>query len=323
MASYNDDLESQRPQPPPPAYSECVGGEPQTPIDLPPEKEKLAEDVLEDEHDDPGTDSHAPPPFSVTPGTLVIAPQSVLILPSVSGARPLYQMLKPLNGHAMSNCLLNVPPTRRLREDGALKTVRQRDELYKMYQPRSSVKEHTRELVVSGQHSDQFKGVWLRKGLLGVGITGMKTGFEATSRDEEGHVRPLYVARPKKGILEWHDGGGTLVAIDTPATDRNMEEERLEIMITLDKRHLDLIVALWMARIYQDTQEEGAKEDKADAKQRKVDQKELDKQEGRPYGFLHDVKESLGIGYGVKPAWTGREFSGVKDNGRINWGYIP
>lgn len=317
--SLSSDWQSQAP---PPAYSDCVG-EPETPVDLPPEKQRRAEDVLEDEHDISTGSQAAPPPFSVTPGTLVIAPQSVLIHTPVSGARPLYQMLKPLNGHEMSNCLLDVARNRRLREDGALKTVRPRDELYRMYRPRSSIVEQTRELVVSGQHSDQFSGVWLRKGILGVGITGVKTGFEASSRDEEGHVRGLYIARPSKGVLEWHDGGGTLVAVDTPATNRTMEEERLEIIIHLDKRHLDLIVALWVARIYQDTQEEGAKEDKEDAKHRKAEQKELDKQEGKSHGLLHDVKEALGIGYGVKPAWTGRSFAGVKDNGRINWGYIP
>lgn len=308
-------------QQPPPAYSDCVE-EPETPVDLPPEKQQIAEDVLEDEHD-VSSGSTAPPPFSVTPGTLVIAPQSVLIHTPVQGARPLYQILKPLNGHEMSNCLLDVPPNRRLREDGALKTVRPRDELYHMYRPRSSIVQQTRELVVSGQHSDQFSGIWLRKGILKVGITGVKIGFEASSRDEEGHVRGLYIARPNKGVFEWHDGGGTLVAVDTPATDRIMEEERLEIMVHLDKRHLDLIVALWVARVYQDTQEEGAKEDSKDAKQRRAEQKELDKQEGRPHGLLHDVKEALGIGYGVKPPLTPRSFAGVRENGRINWGGTP
>lgn len=306
------------PEQPPPAYSDCVG-EPETPIDLPPEKQQVAEDILEDEHDI-STSSTAPPPFSVTPGTLVIAPQSTLIQPPIQGARPLYQILKPLNGHAMSNCLLDVPQNRRLREDGAPKMVRPRDDLYRMYRPRSSVVQHTRELVVSGQHSGQFSGVWLRKGILKVGITGVKIGFEASSRDEEGHVRELYIARPNKGVFEWHDGGGTLVAVDTPATDRTMEEERLEIMVQLDKRHLDLIVALWVARIYQDTQEEGAKEDKQDAKQRRAEQKELDKQEGRPHGLLHDVKEALGIGYGVKPPLTRESWPKVNDNGRIIWG---
>lgn len=315
MSSYDDSSAQQ----PPPAYSECVG-EPETPIDLPPEKQQLAEDLFEDEHDI-ATASQAPPPFSVTPGTLVIAPQSVLIHTPVSGARALYQILNPLNGHASSNCLLDVPPNRHLREDGALKTVRQRDELYRIYRPRASVKEHTRELVVGGQHSDQFSGMWLRKGVL-VGITGAKTCFEASTRDEKGHVKTIYLARPNKGVLEWRDGGGTLVAVDTPAVDRKMESESLEIMNHLDKRNLDLIVALWVARIYQDTQEEGAKEDKEDAKHRRAEQKELDKQEGRPHGLLHDMKEALGIGYGVKPAWTGREFPSIKDNGRINWGQI-
>lgn len=313
MSSHTDVTSQQ----PPPAYSECVG-ELQDPIEPAPEKQQLAEDLFVDDHDI-ATDSNSPPPFSVTPGTLVIAPQSILIRAKVADARPLYQVLKPLNGHAMSNCLLDVPANRLLREDGALKTVRQRDELYRVYRPRSSIREHTRELVVSGQHSDQFSGVWLRKGFL-VGITGTKTCFEASSRDEEGHVRTLYLARPKKGVLEWHDGGGTLIAIETPAVDRTMEEESLEIMTHLDKRHLDLMVALWVARIYQDTQEEGAKEDKEDAKQRRAQQKELDKQNGKPHGLMHDMKEALGIGYGVKRTLTGRQFPSTKDNGRINWG---
>lgn len=313
--SVSTDWESQAP---PPAYSDCIG-EPETPVDSPSEKRQTAEDVLEDEHDI-STSLQAPPPFSVTPGTLTIAPQSVLIHTPISGARPLYQILKPLNGHEMSNCLLDVAPNRRLREDGALKTVRLRDELYRMYRPRSYFSEQTRELVVSGQHNDQFSGILLRKGILNIGVKGVKIGFGATSRDEEGHVRTLYLARPNKGVLEWHDGGGTLVAVDTPATDRKMEEERLDIMIHLDKRHLDLIVALWVARIYHETQEEGAKEDKEDAKHRRAEQKELDKQEGRPHGLLHDVKEALGIGYGVKPPLTPRSFASVNDNGRINWG---
>ncbi|CAN8102438.1 unnamed protein product [Discula destructiva] len=310
-------------QEPPPSYAE-IADEHGAPADRSQEKDRLSDDHLEADHDVAPT-SQNPPPFSVTPGTIVIAPQSVLIRCPVSGARPLYQILTPLNGHASSNYLIDMPATRHLKEDGTLKTIRERDQLYRLQRPRiietSRVGQDTRSVTVSGQHSNQFSGVMLRKDVA-LGLAGIKCCFEASSTDEDGRARTLYHARQKKGVWEWHDGGGTLVAIEpTPAVNRHLEEDSLEILVPLDKRNLDLIVALWVARLYQCSQAAGELEDKDAAKQRKAAQKELDRQDGRPHGVLHDVKEALGVGYGVKPMTLAmKAFATTKDNGRINWG---
>lgn len=320
---------------PPPSYGSCMGDGSDTARapaeELPPEKERLREDedLIEDDNNFASA-SHLPPPFSVTPGVLVIAPQSVLIHPPVAGARPLYQLSRPLNGHATATCLIDVPATRPIRDDGCLKTVRNHDQLYRLYHEHLPLnrRQAAREVVVNAQHRDQFSGVRLCKDIT-VGIKGVKISYAAVcADDEEKHPRrSLYLATQKKGgVLEWHDGGGTLVAVETPAVNRQVDEERLEIVVSLDKRYLDLVVALWVARIYQDTQEDGVKEDKQDAKKRRAEQKQLDKEEGRPSGVLHDMKEALGIGYGLKPGNSNRMPGlfggppGLKDNGRINWG---
>lgn len=307
---------------PPPSYASCTGGS-DTPEDLPPEKERLQEDLIEDDNNFASA-SRLPPPFAVTPGTLVMAPQSVLIHCPVSGARPLYQLSRPLNGHITTTCLIDVPATRRLREDGCLKTVRNHDELYRIYQARELFQRYPREVIVEAQHRDQFSNARLRKDIT-IGIKGIKIVFDAISADEEKHPRMLYLATQKKGVLEWHDGGGTLVAVETPALNRQVDEERLDIVVPLDKRHLDFLAALWVARIYQDSQEDGVKEDKENAKMRRAEQKELDKEEGKPTGFLHDMKEALGIGYGLRrghermPGLLGGP-PALNNNGRINWG---
>lgn len=309
-------------QQPPPPYAEAVGAAaPQTPLDLSPTTQRLAEDLLE-EDDALASNSPAPPPFSVTPGTLLIAPQALLIHSPIAGARPLYQLLNPLNGHATHNLLIDIPATRRLKPDGTLlRAPRDRDQLYRLQRPHVLfVKPNVREVAVSGQHGEHFGDVLLRKESA-VGITGVKCSYAALSPDEAGRARTLYQARLKKGVWEWHDGGGTLVAVETPAVDRQVQEESLEIVVALDKRHLDLVVALWVARIYQDSQEEGEREDREDARHRKAEQKELDKQEGKPHGVLHDVKEALGIGHGAKRSGLGMmSWTGTKDDGRINWG---
>lgn len=308
------------PRQPPPPYTEA--DEPTAPADLAPEKQRLAQD--DDDDDALASNSQAPPPFSATPCTLLIAPHSLLITQPVSGARPLYQLLTPLHGHASSNHLIDVPPTpRRLKAStGTLSEIRARDQLYRLQRPRVLFTPGSeREVAVSALHHDQFSGVVLRKKVWVDLLTGVKCSFEAVSADAEGRARTLYLARCKKGVWEWTDGGGTLVAVETPAVDRRVQEERLEIVVSLDKRHLDLMVALWVARIYQDSQEVGEREDREDARQRKVEEKELDKQEGRPHGVLHDVKEALGIGHGVKRSGLGMaSWSGTKNNGRIDWG---
>lgn len=311
---------------PPPAYAACTT-ESEPSEGLKPEKEPLSpsEELLKDDHELGSTSSQPPPPFSITPGTLILQPHSYVIQGTATGARPFYQLSRPLNGHAQATCLINVPAGRPLGEGGTLQTVRDRDRLYRFYHEHDPLRRHAAslEVVVSGQHRDQFSGVKLRKAHC-VGLKGVRSSFTAILADEEGRRCTLYQARPGKGVLEWHDAEGTLVAVETPAVDRRMEEERLEVVLALDRRHLDLIVALWVARIYQDSQEEGAREDKKDAKQRKAEKRQLDKEEGRPTGVLHNMKEALGIGNGLKPGPRLPGLLGglpaVNENGRINWG---
>ncbi|KAF3768142.1 hypothetical protein M406DRAFT_70236 [Cryphonectria parasitica EP155] len=281
---------------PPPSYAACVGNLGDV-ADFPPEKQHMNEDLLEDSID-LASNAHPPPPFSITPGSLVLAPQTVTIRPPISGARPLYQLSKPLGNNAVAPCLslFEVPATRQLEENGTLKTVDMSDGIYHIREAEMALRKQERAVVISGQRHDQFSGVQLRKET-SMGITGMKNTFDVISDDETNHPRLLYHARFKKGILEWHDGGGELIAIETPSADKTLAEERLDIVVSMDKPHLDLMVALWVARVWQDTEESGLKEDTKEAKKRKTLKREPVKQEGKHYGILHGMKEALKIGH--------------------------
>jgi hypothetical protein len=88
--------------------------------------------------------------------------------------------------------------------------------------------------------------------------------------------------------LEWKDKEGTLVAVESMAVNRESEEDRLEILVQMGKMEIDLLVATWVARIHQDTQKEGEKEEKVEKRKRKEEQRERDVEEGRPHGVLND-----------------------------------
>lgn len=300
----------------PPPYDAVSG--PGPPVELAPEKTPLP-DYVADEAES-ALDSEPPPPFTVTPGTLVLAPNDKLIRGNISGVgRPLYQLSKPLGGQPMSVTLIDVPEHRLLYDDDT--PWRQDDQLYKIYEHRDLANMNAQVAEVSAQKPRQFYGVRLKKAT-SMGLTGVKETFEATCGDEL-NKKILYQALRKKGVLEWREATNRLVAIDHPAVDRKSQEESLEILVSLDKKHLNLMVALWVARIWRDTQAEGKKEDKQVAKQRKSEQKQLDKEAGKPRGPLHDVKEALGIGYGVKGASNGiypGGMPGTSQSGRINWG---
>ncbi|KAI3391390.1 hypothetical protein diail_7445, partial [Diaporthe ilicicola] len=278
---------------PPPYDTVASPARPEASVELPPGKAPLHDGVEEDE-DESALDSEPPPPFTATPGTLVLAPDAVLIRGTVPGARPLYQLSRPLNGHTMTVNLMNVPAGRRLKGDDTMKEIWERDKLYKIYKHRDLTNMNAQVAEVSSQKPKQFDDVRLKK-TTSIGLTGVKTSFEATWGEEDNR-KTLYQARQKKGVLEWRDRANTLVAGDNPKTARKFQEDSLEILVPLNKKQLDLIVALWVARIWHDTQAEGLKEDKEDAKQRKAEQRQLDKEEGRPYGPVHDMKEALGIG---------------------------
>lgn len=282
------------------------------PADLPPEKAPLPDNV--EEEAESSLVSGPPPPFTVTPGTLILAPGSTAIRSAVSVGRPLYQLSKQLNGHAMSVTLLDVDEYR------PLDCTSDKDKLYKIYEHRNLADMNAQVAEVSAQKTMQFHGVRLK--MTGpIGLIGSKNTFEATWGDDLNR-KVVFKARQKKGILEWRDATDRVIAIDNEAANRNSQES-LDILVSLDRKNLDFMVALWVARIWLDTQAEGKKEDKELAKRRKSEQKQLDKEEGRPHGPLHDMKEALGIGYGVKGPSNGTYpggMPGTNQNGRINWG---
>lgn len=234
---------------PPPSYAACTGTAGDI-SDLPPEKQRMTDDLLQDDND-LASNSHPPPPFSLTPGTLILSPHTVLIHSPVSGARPLYQLSDRLSRHALRTRLMSVPPTRPLQQDGTMKSVWGKDELYHIYEAHPAFTRQDKGVIISGQHSEQFGAVRLRTDV-SIGITGLKLKYNVFSADEEKHPRLLYHAKQKKGVIEWHDGGGELVAVESRAENSMHDEEVLDIKVSLDKRHLDLIVALWVARIWQD-----------------------------------------------------------------------
>ncbi|KAK7705547.1 hypothetical protein SLS64_007914 [Diaporthe eres] len=302
----------------PPPYDAVSS--PGAPADLPPEKAPLP-DNGDDEVESALNSAAPPPPFTVTPGTLILEPGAVVIRGAVAGARPLYELSKPLNGHAMSVTLIEVPERRIVSYDDILSDAWEEDKLYRIYEHRDLANMDAQVAEVSAQKPRQFHGVRLKRGS-SMGLTGAKESFEATWGDEL-NKKIIYHARRKKGVLEWRDATNRLVAIDDPSVDRGSQVESLNILVSLDKKNLDFMVALWMARIWHDTQARGEKEDKQVAKRRKSEQKQLDKEEGKPYGLVHDVKEALGIGYGVKGPSNGLYpggMPGTNHSGRINWG---
>ncbi|KAG6363988.1 hypothetical protein INS49_009091 [Diaporthe citri] len=301
----------------PPPYDAVSS--PGAPADLPPEKAPLPDDVKDEA--DSALGSVPPPPFTVTPGTLILDPDAVVIRGAVAGGRPLYQLSRPLNGHAMSVTLMHVDQYRAMNDDDTMRTTVEQDNLYRIYAHRDLANMNAQVAEVSAQKARQFHGVRLKKGS-SVGLTGVKEFFEATWGDDLNR-KTVYQARQKKGVLDWRDGTDRLVAVDNLAIPRRSQAESLDILVSLDKRNLDFIVALWVARIWHDTQAEGQKEDKQDAKRRKAEQKQLDKEEGRPHGPVHDMKEALGIGYGVKGPSNGLYpggMPGTDQSGQINWG---
>lgn len=301
----------------PPPYDAVSS--PGAPADLLLEKAPLP-DNDEDEAES-ALHSAPPPPFTVTPGTLILEPDAVVIRCTVAGGRPLYQLSRPLNGHAVSVTLMDVDEHRAMNDDDTMRTIVEKDNLYRIYAHRDLANMNAQVAEVSAQKSRQFHGVRLKKES-SLGLTGVKEFFEATWGDDLNR-KTVYQARQKKGVLEWRDATDRLVAVDNLADPRRSQAESLDILVSLDKKNLDFLVALWVARIWHNTQAEGQKEDKQDAKRRRAEQKQLDKEEGRPHGPIHDMKEALGIGYGVKGPPHGLYpggMPGTNPNGRINWG---
>jgi hypothetical protein len=51
----------------------------------------------------------------------------------------------------------------------------------------------------------------------------------------------LYHAKQRKGFVEWKDMKWKAVAIEMPAVDRDSDAEKLEVLVPLDKKMLDMM----------------------------------------------------------------------------------
>lgn len=65
-----------------------------------------------------------------------------------------------------------------------------------------------------------------------------------------------YSAKPKKGVVEWKDQKGDVVAVATPAVHGETEAEKLEILVEIVKENMDFLVGCWTARILKYLQKE-------------------------------------------------------------------
>ncbi|POS72632.1 hypothetical protein DHEL01_v208973 [Diaporthe helianthi] len=85
---------------------------------------------------------------------------------------------------------------------------------------------------------------------------GTKKCFEGTWGDDDSR-KPLYLVQQKKGVLEWRNSFNELVAVNSPASAQSRQDESLQVLVALEKKDLDVIVAVWMARVWLDTQNRG------------------------------------------------------------------
>jgi hypothetical protein len=276
----------------PPSYSDSVSSPSAV---LPPQKVISSLPFDEDGAADgsPTLPLEAPPPFTLTPITLALLPNSMLIEPSTQNTRALYELTRPLTGHARTVGISEILPTSRLGENGMFKERKdkERNMLWKVYEnlslPRSrdatavSDQRRAREEMGSG------RGVVLRRK---VGLRGKVWEARGKEEGKEGGLR--FCAKFKKGVVEWRDEKGTVVAVETPPVDRETEPEKLEVLVEMGKDDMDLLVGCWIGRIHQETQKEGEKEDKREEKERKEEQSARDAAEGKPHGRLHDCEFS-------------------------------
>jgi hypothetical protein len=227
-----------------------------------------------------------PPPFTLSPITLTLAPTSILITPPTS-PRTLYQLTRPLTGHTRTTSLAEILPSSKINSDGTLQNMRDRQILYKIYE-HMAIPRNPRATAVSAQHKKLIQGTVLKQGhAFGSGAV-----WEARARGEDrmSENTLLFSAKRQKGVVEWKDAKGTLVAVEMPAVDRGEESEILEVLVPLEKKMMDMIVAVWVARVHQVTEIEGKKEEMAEAKTRKQEKRAQDAAEGKPHGKMHDCE---------------------------------
>jgi hypothetical protein len=97
-----------------------------------------------------------------------------------------------------------------------------------------------------------------------VGLSGK--GWEVKDGENESVVN--FSVKQEKGILEWKNGKGMIVATETPAEDREREEEKLETIAEMGKEDMDLLVGCSVARRLRGMQKYSEMEDKMDVRKR-------------------------------------------------------
>lgn len=192
--------------------------------------------------------SESPPAFSLSPITLVLAPNATLIRPVYHEAlatRPLYELTSPLDGATRSVFLADIPAIARLDPCGNLPQIEKRHHLYKIFESRDGAQTHT---AIDGRKTTTIDGTILRRSADGTALVATNHG------DIWGNQGQLiYCARTSSGVIEWLNSKGKIVAIDHKGPDCNAPET-LEILVPMSRKWLDMLVAVWIARIQQDVQ---------------------------------------------------------------------
>jgi hypothetical protein len=192
--------------------------------------------------------SDAPPAFSVSPITLILEPGSTIVRPIYEEeveTRALYELTLPPNGVNRSLFLAEVPSITRLNKSGHLPQIEKRHHLYKISETQEGSQKYT---AIDGRKTRSMHGTMLRSSEDG-------TSLVATDRGNAwgNQGRLIYCARKNGEVMEWTDCRGRVVAIDQVAPESGVSET-LQILVPLNRKWLDMLVAVWVSRIQQDAQ---------------------------------------------------------------------
>jgi hypothetical protein len=250
---------------PPPPYNERNS----TSFNVLPPREAPYSPSFIDSLEEGGGPSCLPPPFTLTPATLTILPNSMLIstcTPNITTCA-LYELSRPLSGYARSVGIADIGSQSKLGENGMFKDLKEK-ETAMIWRVGGNLDSG---MVICDQKTRRSlvlrtKAHWSGK------------GWEVKGEEKEGTWQ--YSGKLKKGVVEWKDGKGDLTAVEMPAVDRKREAEKLEVLVEIEKADMDLLVACWVARILQGMQKEGEKE-------MKEEQWRIGATEGKLHGRLY------------------------------------
>jgi len=189
--------------------------------------------------------SDAPPAFSPSRITLSLEPNSTVIKPIYHEpvhTRALYELTSPLNGKARSIYLAEIPAITRLNKYGQLPKIEKRHHLYKICESQQGGQTHT---AIDGRKTRTIQGTILRRSSQGTAFVATNHGNIWGSRGQL-----IYCARPSMDMVEWMDATGRVVAVDHVSNEPEAPET-LQILVPLDRKMLDMLVAVWVARIHQ------------------------------------------------------------------------